>query len=129
MDRLRLLSEGRRQYGGGMTGLPSEEAIRVVFKRRYRGAGDPTDAMDGPELCAIYEDLRAAYAVDFPVSRDERLRAALKPLADMYRDGDGEDDLEIVLQRGVASDMTVLTNHDIWLAHFALATASLGENQ
>ena len=57
-----------------------------------------------------------------PAEQITLLRTALKPFAAMARDGDNPD--EVVLQRGAASDMTLLSNGDFTRALLALSDAT-----
>jgi len=50
------------------------------------------------------------------------LEDALRPFALMYRAGD-EDNKELACQRGVASDMTVITNED-WAKAYQVFNSS-----
>lgn len=100
-----------------MTAPLSDETPRYMGEEELRHRQTVTShALYGRDAKALLA------AAQYFIAEAERLREALEPFAEMFRANDATDDMTIILQRGAASDMTVLTNHDLAAAAALLPT-------
>lgn len=109
------IAELETQYGEARKLLAVRTARIVELETELAKFQTSKFHPDWPVLEATQEGLRESWA------RIRELESALRPFAEMDRDGC--DLFEIVLARGVASDITIVTNSDFRRASEAMKSA------